>query len=333
VLHQRQLRGPGHQAPLALARTGPACRVGPQPVPLLVGHRRRPASQDLDPGGALASTSRSAVVAGQHQPVSGHRPPPPGRGMVSAWCSRRGWRGQPAGGRRGAGGWPGGGGRARRPPGSLTGREPDSPAMSHQVASLPRRRVNRRRGWARISTPTWPKRQGGCWRTVAAAAQPTRWGRPRSLFRPGDVLRVSCPPVAGRRRASRSPAQAPDGSRRSRPQRRAVERAQDGVGWVRLLRCRQHPAAAGLRAGALARRAVHAGQRRARLPVVQRQQCNAEVPAGCGAGDSTNGPSCCATWRSTLRSRCSSKGQTPSEAEEVGFEPGTRSSCRLRSER
>ena len=56
------------------------------------------------------------------------------------------------------------------------------------------------------------------------------------------------------------------------------------------------------------------------------RSCNAssatpKSPAGCAAGDSTNAPSCCATLRSTLRSHCGSKGQTPSDAEEVGFEP------------
>jgi Trypsin len=37
----------------------------------------------------------------------------------------------------------------------------------------------------------------------------------------------------------------------------------------------------------------------------------------CGVGDSTSAPSCCATWRSTLGSQRSSKGQMPSEAEEA----------------
>jgi hypothetical protein len=43
-------------------------------------------------------------------------------------------------------------------------------------------------------------------------------------------------------------------------------------------------------------------------------------PDGCGAGDWTSAPSCCATLRSTLHSHGGSKGQTPSDAEEVGFE-------------
>ena len=62
----------------------------------------------------VVAGSRSAVVAGQLRLVSGHRPPPPGRGMVGGWRGRCGWHGRPAGGRRGAGGRPAGGRRAGR---------------------------------------------------------------------------------------------------------------------------------------------------------------------------------------------------------------------------
>ena len=47
----------------------------------------------------VVAGSRSAVVAGQLQPVSGHWPPPPGLGMVDGWRGRCGWHGRPAGGR------------------------------------------------------------------------------------------------------------------------------------------------------------------------------------------------------------------------------------------
>ena len=68
------------------------------------------------------------------------------------------------------------------------------------------------------------------------------------------------------------PPTASDAARRPRPQRRPVDRAQSGVGWLRLLRRSHDAAATRLRARRLARRPVHARQRRARLPFVQRQQ-------------------------------------------------------------
>jgi hypothetical protein len=70
----------------------------------------------------------------------------------------------------------------------------------------------------------------------------------------------------------RTPPQEADGGQSARPHRHPVERAEGGMGWLRLLRCDRDVASEGLCIAHFARRAICDRQRGTELPLVQYEQ-------------------------------------------------------------
>ncbi len=104
-------------------------------------------------------------------------------------------------------------------------------------------------------------------------------------------------------RHGRTSTQAPHGSRRTRSQRRAVDRARASLGRLRVLRSGRQAIRARLRAGDLSRRALHARQHRARLPHLQQQQVQRRSHGMAAAKAARRArASCCVTSRSGQRS-------------------------------
>ena len=81
----------------------------------------------------------------------------------------------------------------------------------------------------------------------------------RAVAKPNPRGEICAPPQASHR------------SKRARPRRFAVERAEGGLGRLRILRSCRDAASEGLRVAHLARRAIRARQRGTQLPLMQHQ--------------------------------------------------------------